>query len=156
MPRNQAIQLAKDRGLDLVEVNRNHDPPVCKIFDFGKYKYNKQKQQKAAKKKQTTIQTKELKFRPEISEHDYNVKVKHAREFLTTNKKVKLTLKFRGRQIIYADRGRDLLNRIADDLKDISVCDKKPSRMGKIMTLTLSPRKGNKQKGGNIAENKDQ
>ena len=156
MPRDDAVRLAKSKGLDLVEVNSEHYPPVCKILDYGKHLYMKHKQEKLAKKKQKVIQIKELKFGPEISEHDYNVKVRHAREFLTDDKKVKLTVKFRGREIIYIDKGINLLNRIAKDLEDIAICEKKPIRIGKTVFLLLAPtKKSTKQKGGPVAEDKN-
>ncbi len=155
MARDDAIKIAKERGLDLVEVNTEHDPPVCKILDFGKQLYVKHKQQRMAKKKQKTVQIKELKFGPKISEHDYGVKIRHAREFLTESKKVKLTLKFRGREIIYADKGRELLNKMAQELSDISIYEKKPVRMGKIITIMLAPKSATKKRGGAGAKNKN-
>ncbi len=155
MPRDDAVKLAKERGLDLVAVNIEHIPPVCKILDYGKYIYMKNKQQKISKKKQRIIQIKELKFGPEISEHDYNVKIKHAREFLMEDKKVKLTVKFRGREIIYSDKGRELLLKIAQELQDISVCERQPVKIGKIISLMLAPKNITKQRGGAVAKNKD-
>jgi len=155
MPRDDAVKLAKERGLDLVAVNIEHIPPVCKILDYGKHLYTKHKQQKLARKKQRIIQIKELKFGPEISEHDYNVKIKHAREFLMDDKKVKLTVKFRGREIIYSDKGIKLLNKITEELQDISVCEKKPVSIGKVMYVMVAPKNISRQRGGNIAENKD-
>jgi translation initiation factor IF-3 len=155
LPRDEAIKIAKERGLDLVEVNSNHVPPVCKILDFGKHLYMKHKQQKLAKKKQKIIQIKELKFGPEISEHDYNFKIKHAREFLTEGKKVKLTVKFRGREIIYSEKGIELLNKMAKELSDISEIEKKPVRIGKIISIMLSPTGSSKRKGGEIAKDKN-
>jgi translation initiation factor IF-3 len=155
MQRDDAIRLAKERGLDLVEVNNTHYPPVCKILDYGKHLYLKHKQDKMAKKKQRVIQIKEIKFGPEISEHDYNFKIKHAREFLTEDKKVKLTVKFRGREIIYAEKGIELLNKMARELEDVSIYEKKPIRMGKIISIMLAPKPGTKRRGGAGAENKN-
>lgn len=155
IPRDDAIKLAKQKGLDLVEVNSEHHPPVCKILDYGKHLYMKHKQQRIAKKKQKVIQIKELKFGPKISEHDYNVKIKHAREFLMEEKKVKLTVKFRGREIIYSSKGIELLNRIAQELQDVSFREKDPVRIGKIISLMLAPRNIKKQRGGGVAEDKD-
>lgn len=155
MPRDEAIRKAKERGLDLVAVNIKTDPPVCKFLDYGKHLYIKHKQEKLAKKKQKTIQVKELKFGPEISEHDYNFKIKHAREFLTEEKKVKLTVKFRGREIIYADKGIELLNKMAKELEDISIYERKPVRMGKIISIVLGPKPTVKKKGGASAKDKN-
>jgi translation initiation factor IF-3 len=156
MPRDDAIRLAKERGLDLVAVNIKAIPPVCKFLDYGKHLYLKHKQEKLAKRKQKTIQVKELKFGPKISEHDYNFKIKHAREFLTEEKKVKLTVKFRGREIIYADKGIELLNKMAKELEDVAVYERKPVRTGKIISIILGPKPTAKKKGGASAENKDQ
>lgn len=155
MPRDEAIRIAKERGLDLVAVNIRTEPPVCKILDYGKHLYLKHKEEKLAKKKQRTVQIKELKFGPEISEHDYNFKIKHAREFLTEDKKVKLTMKFRGREIIYADKGIELLNKMARELEDVSIYERKPVRMGKIISIILGPKPTTKRRGGASAENKN-
>jgi translation initiation factor IF-3 len=156
MPRDEAIRIAKERGLDLVAVNIKSIPPVCKFLDYGKHLYMKHKQEKLAKKKQRTIQVKELKFGPEISEHDYNFKIRHAREFLTEDKKVKLTVKFRGREIIYAEKGIELLNKMAKELEDVSIYERKPIRMGKIISIILGPKPTIKKRGGAGAENKNQ
>jgi len=155
MPRDDAVKLAKERGLDLIAVNKEHIPPVCKILDYGKHLYTKRKQQRMAKKKQKIVHIKELKFGPEISEHDYNVKIKHAREFLVSEKKVKLTVKFRGREIIYSQRGRELLSKMAKELEDISICERNPIRIGKIIYIMLAPKIIIRQKGGDIAKDKD-
>jgi translation initiation factor IF-3 len=155
MPRDEAIRIAKERGLDLVAVNIKSIPPVCKFLDYGKHLYMKHKQEKLAKKKQRTIQVKELKFGPEISEHDYNFKIRHAREFLTEDKKVKLTVKFRGREIIYAEKGIELLNKMAKELEDVSIYERKPIRMGKIISIILGPKPTTKKRGGAGAENKN-
>ncbi len=156
MPRDEAIRIAKERGLDLVAVNIKNNPPVCKFLDYGKHLYMKHKQEKLAKKKQKTIQVKELKFGPKISEHDYNFKVRHAREFLSEDKKVKLTVKFRGREIIYADKGIELLNKMAKELEDVSIYERKPIRMGKIISIILAPKPTIKKRGGAGAKNKDE
>lgn len=155
MPRDDAIKIAKERGLDLVEVSGDHQPPVCKFVDFGKQLYIKHKQQRLAKKKQRVVQTKELKFGPKISDHDFDVKLKHAREFLSDDKKVKLTVKFRGREIIYSNVGIQLLDKMAQQLADISAREKQPFRMGKIISLMLAPKHTAKQRGGAVAKNKD-
>lgn len=156
MPRDEAIRIAKERGLDLVAVNIKNNPPVCKFLDYGKHLYMKHKQEKLAKKKQKTIQVKELKFGPEISEHDYNFKIRHAREFLNDDKKVKLTVKFRGREIIYADKGIELLNKMAQELEDVSTIERKPVRMGKIISIILAPKPATKKRGGADAKSKDE
>lgn len=155
MPRDNAIKIAKERGLDLVVVSSDHQPPVCKIIDFGKQLYIKHKQQRLAKKKQKVVQIKELKFGPKISENDYGVKLRHAREFLTEDKKVKLTVKFRGREIIYANKGIQLLNKMAQELSEISIREREPFRIGKFISLMLAPKHTTKQRGGAVAKNKD-
>ncbi len=140
MPSKQAVDLAMDMGFDLVEVAPDADPPVCRILDYKKFIYEKKKKEKEAKKKQHTVSLKELRFRPHTDDHDYNFKVKHAREFITSGNKVKATVQFRGRDIIYSDKGKELLERFAEDLEDISKVESKPTLEGKRMFLIVAPK----------------
>ena len=112
LPLNKAIQIAKEEGLDLIEISPNANPPVCKIMDMGKYKYDLQKKANVAKKKQKVVALKEIKMRPGTDVHDYNFKVKNAKKFLTNKDKVKFTVKFKGREMQHVQLGRDLMNRI--------------------------------------------
>lgn len=129
-----------DMGFDLVEVAPDADPPVCRILDYKKFIYEKKKKEKEAKKKQHTVSLKELRFRPHTDDHDYNFKLKHAREFITSGNKVKATVQFRGRDIIYSDKGKELLDRFAEDLEDISKVESKPTLEGKRMFLIVAPK----------------
>jgi len=128
-------------NLDLVEVAPEADPPVCRILDYKKFIFEKKKKEKEAKKKQHTVTLKELRFRPHTDDHDYNFKIKHAKEFLTEGNKVKATVQFRGRDIIYSDKGRELLDRFAGDLKDLGKVESKPTLEGKRMSLIIAPAK---------------
>lgn len=127
-------------GFDLVEVAPDADPPVCRVLDYKKFLYEKKKKEKEAKKRQHTITLKELRFRPHTDDHDYNFKVKHAREFLDSGNKVKATVQFRGRDIIYSDKGRELLQRLTEDLDDVSKVESNPTLEGKRMFLILAPK----------------
>ncbi|MEM8599891.1 MAG: translation initiation factor IF-3 [Bacteroidota bacterium] len=137
---DRALELAQRRGLDLVEIAPNADPPVCKIMDFGKYRYEQQKKIKEQRKKQARQgELKEVRFRPNTDDHDFGFKTKHAREFLEDGNKVKAWVQFRGRDIIYKDRGLDLLARFIEELQDIAKVDQAPQMEGRRMTLLLSP-----------------
>lgn len=140
----EALKLADQYELDLVEVAPDADPPVCKIIDFGKHSFEKKKREKEAKKKQHNVSVKELRFRPHTDDHDYDFKNRHARKFLQDGDKVKATVQFRGRDIIYSDRGEELLNRLAEDLSDISKVETPATLEGKRMSLVLTPAKNNK------------
>lgn len=142
MPIDKALEIAESFGLDLVEVAPNAKPPVCKVIDFGKFMYEKKKKEKEAKKKQHTVQVKELRFRPGTEEHDLNFKTRHAREFLENGDKVKATVQFRGRDMLYTERGEELLLNLAEELEDISEIESKPTMEGKRMIMMLSPSKG--------------
>lgn len=135
----QGIAVAEEAGLDLVEVSPNAKPPVCKVLDFGKYKYEQQKKASEARKKQKTVDVKEIKMRPNIEEHDYGVKLKNARRFITAENKVKVTLRFRGREMAHKDIAADLLKRFVDDLSDIAKVDLEPKMEGRQMIMVLSP-----------------
>jgi translation initiation factor IF-3 len=128
--------------MDLVEVAPNANPPVCKVIDFGKFMYEKKKKEKEAKKKQHTIQVKELRFRPTTDDHDLEFKTRHAREFLEGGDKVKATVQFRGRDMLYTDQGEVLLNNLAESLDDVSKVESKPTMEGRRMIMILSPSKG--------------
>lgn len=127
----------------MVEVAPDADPPVCKVIDFGKYMYEKKKKEKEAKKKQHTVQVKELRFRPNTDDHDLEFKTRHAREFLEGGDKVKATVQFRGRDMLYTERGKDLLLDLAEELNDISEIESKPNMEGRRMIMMLSPNKKN-------------
>lgn len=141
MPTGAAVEKALEKGYDLVEIAPQANPPVCKIMDFGKFKYEKAKKEKEAKKKQHVMHLKEVKFHPKTEQHDYNFKVDHARKFLLKGDRVKITVVFRGREIAYKDFGIDLLNRIEEDLKDIAVSEAKYKMEGKNMISTYIPDK---------------
>lgn len=138
------MEIARSYGLDLVEVAPNAKPPVCKVLDFGKYMYKKKKKEKEAKKKQHTVQVKELRFRPNTDDHDLEFKTRHAREFLEDGDKVKATVQFRGRDMLYTERGEELLLDLAEELGDISEIESKPNMEGRRMIMMLAP----KGKGG--------
>ena len=142
MPTSQAVEVAQNRGLDLVVISPNADPPVAKIMDFGKYRYEQQKKAKEQRKKQAKQgELKEVRFRPRTDDHDYGFKTKHAREFLEEGNKVKAWVQFRGRDIIYKDQGRDILERFIEDLSDISKVDQQPQMEGRRMSILLAPEK---------------
>lgn len=143
MSRSEALKIAREAGLDLVEVSPNTKPPVCKIMDYGKYLYEERKREK--KRKHSVGKLKELKLGLKIDEHDYNVKLRQAREFLSNSNKVRVRLKFRGREVIYTDRGREVLMRFAKDLEDISNIEQPPTMEGKFMIFLLSPKHSTKQ-----------
>jgi translation initiation factor IF-3 len=154
--RNEALKMAREAGLDLVEVSPHTRPPVCKIMDYGKHMYEERKKEK--KRKHSIVKLKELKLGLKIDEHDYNVKLRKAKEFLSNGNKVKVRLKFRGREVIYADRGKDVLMRFARDLEEISNIEQSPTREGRFMIFLLSPKQGTKQhtQDKEYAKNKDE
>jgi len=138
----EALDLAQNEyGLDLVEVAPNAQPPVCRIMDYGRWKYEQEQKLKKAKKHQQTIVIKELKIRPKIGEHDLQVKLKHAREFLQKGNKVKITLRFRGREIVHQDLALKLLERIASELSELAMVEAKPKLEGRFMVMMLAPKK---------------
>ncbi len=140
MPTQEALQLADEQGLDLVEVAPNERPPVCRIMDYGKYKYQRSKRQQQAKKKQKVILVKEIKLRPKTEEHDYQFKTQHVRRFLQDGHKVKVTVIFRGREMAHTELGRRVLDRIIVDLEDVATVEQMPKQEGRNMTLVLSTR----------------
>lgn len=135
----EAVRIAEDRGLDLVEVSPNAEPPVCKIVDGGKYKYEQQKKKAAAKKNQKVVEVKEIKIRPVTGENDYQVKLKSARRFLEEGNKVKITLRFRGRELSHQELGEKMLLRMVADLVGLGKADFQPKLEGKQMLVMISP-----------------
>lgn len=135
---SEALEMARERGLDLVEVAPEASPPVCKIMDYGKYKYKQSKKEKDAKKKQHVIQVKEIRLRPKIEEHDFNFKTDHARKFLEKGNKVKATVLFRGRELSYKDAAKDLLHKMAEELEDIAKIEREPLMEGRMMIMYLT------------------
>ncbi len=139
MPTEKAINLAIDEGLDLVEVSPTSRPPVCRIMDFGKYKYEKSKRAKLTKKKQHVVHVKEIKLRPKTEEHDFQFKKKHALEFLEKHNKVKFTVFFRGREFDHQELGHRILARMREELAEAGVVEKAPQFEGRVMTMVMSP-----------------
>ena len=136
---NEAIAIAKKEGLDLIEIAPNAKPPVCKIIDIGKYKYDLQKKANKAKKKQKVVELKEIKLRPVTDVHDYNFKIKNAQKFLTKGDKVKFIVKFKGRELQHANLGVDLMKRIQEDTKIVGKTDQSPKFEGKQMIMVIQP-----------------
>ena len=136
----EALRLAEEKQLDLVEISPAAKPPVCKIMDFGKYKYEQSKREKEARKKQKIICVKEVKLRPNIEDHDFEVKAKNAIRFLKEGDKVKATIIFRGREIVHTQLGQKLLTRLAERVQDISLVERQPTLEGKNMIMILSPK----------------
>ena len=134
----EGLKKADEAGLDLVEVSPNAKPPVCKILDYGKYKYEEQKKAAEARKKQKTVDVKEVKIRPGIEEHDYQVKMRNARKFLTNGDKVKVTMRFRGREMAHQHIGMDLLKRMIEELADVGKVDLEPKMEGRQIIMVLS------------------
>src|SRR5688572_6835253 len=137
--RDEALALAHERDLDLVEVAANADPPVCRIMDYGKYRYEQEQKAKTARKHQSQIHVKEIKFRPKIGVHDYETKKGHVVRFLNNRAKVKVTIMFRGREQSHPERGRDLLMRLAEDVKDLGEIESPPIQDGRNMVMVLAP-----------------
>tara|TARA_Y100001970_G_C14204015_1_gene842818 strand:+ start:284 stop:772 length:489 start_codon:yes stop_codon:yes gene_type:complete len=140
VPINQGLEMAEESGLDLVEVSPNASPPVCKILDYGKYKYEAQKKANEARKKQKTIDVKEIKMRPGIEEHDYQVKMRSVRKFLDHGDKVKMTIRFRGREMAHQDLGMRVLDRVRDDLEEFVKIEQFPKTEGRLMTMVVAPK----------------
>ena len=135
----RAMEMAEEAGLDLVEISPNAAPPVCKIMDFGKFKYEQQKRESEARKKQKIIEVKEVKFRPNTDTHDYDVKMRSVFKFLDGGDKVKITLRFRGREMAHQNLGRELLLRVAEDITDHGKVDSMPKMEGRQMIMMISP-----------------
>ncbi len=146
---SDAIEAAYQEELDLVEVAPSANPPVCRIMDYGKYKYEQAKNRREARKRQKTVQVKEVKMRPKIEEHDFNVKKRNAIRFLEDGDKVKVTIMFRGREVVHSSLGHDLLERLARDVYDISIVERAPVLEGHNMVMVLAPRRSS----GEVDEN---
>jgi translation initiation factor IF-3 len=140
LPIRKALESAVEHGLDLVEISPNADPPVCKIMDYGRYKYEQTKKQQEAKKKATTFQLKEIKVRPKTGEHDLQVKIGHIKKFLTKKDKVKVTVMFRGREITLSSLGRELLERISEETAEMAVIEQSPKFEGRTLVMVLAPK----------------
>ena len=135
-----ALEIADEAGLDLVEVSPQVSPPVCKVLDYGKYKYEQQKKANEARKKQKTIDVKEIKMRPSIDEHDYQVKMKNVRKFLNHGDKVKMTIRFRGREMAHQDLGLRVLTRVREELEEIIKIEQMPRTEGRLMVMVITPK----------------
>jgi translation initiation factor IF-3 len=149
MNTREAVQLARGKGLDLVEVAAQADPPVCRIIDYGKFQYEAKKKANEAKKKQVTITVKEVKFRPSTDEHDYNYRMKHAREWLQDGDKVKATIWFRGREMTHRELGSRILEKLEQDLSDVGEVEARPRMEGNQMFIIVAPKR---HKGGAAAK----
>lgn len=141
LQRQDAINMAKEAGLDLVEVAATSDPPVCRIMDYGKFKYEQQKKKADAKKRQSVVQIKEIKVRPKTDDHDYETKLKHIRRFLEDGDRCKVTVFFRGREIVHKDRGVAILDRMVQDLADVAKVEQEPRAEGRTLQMLLVPKK---------------
>ena len=140
MSRREALNRAVETGLDLVEVSPNAEPPVCKILDYGKFKYEEQKKKNEARKKQKIIEVKEIKLRPSIDDHDYDVKMRAMNKFIEEGDKVKVTMRFRGRELAHQDIGMNVLMRVRDDLDQIAKVEQMPRMEGRQMVMVMAPR----------------
>ncbi len=140
MTPRDAMKLAEDVGLDLVEVSPNAKPPVCKIIDYGKFQYEKNKRAREARKKQSKVVLKGMQFRPDTAEHDYQFKKRHVEDFLKNGWKVRATVRFRGREMLHTDLGRNLLSRLRDDLEELADIEQPPRMETRIMSMTLTPK----------------
>ena len=138
-PIRQALTLAEEAGLDLVEINPRAEPPVCRIMDFGKFKYEQKKQANAAKKKQKVIEVKEIKFRPKTDSHDFDFKMKHVKRFIEEGNKAKITIRFRGREMAHPEIAARLLDRVVEEVKDMVVIEQSYRMEGRTMTMILAP-----------------
>ncbi len=142
LPTHEALRLAEEKGLDLVEISPRAFPPVCRIMDYGKYKYEEAKKKQQARKRASTVETKEIKFRPKTEEHDMAFKVKHVRRFLEGGNKVRLAVVFRGREITHPQTGMNVLNRVVEMCNDIAVVEATPNMEGRRMIMVIAPKPG--------------
>ena len=142
MATRDGVKLAEDTGLDLVEISPNATPPVCRIMDYGKYKYQMSKKAHEAKKKQAVIHLKEVKLRSGTDEHDFQFKMRHVERFLADGDKAKITIVFRGRELAHIDLGREMLKRVADTIKDKGIIEQQPKMEGKSLTMVIAPAAG--------------
>ena len=141
VPIEEAQRIAEEASLDLVEISPQAEPPVCKVMDYGKFRFEEQKKRQASRKKQKQIQVKEIKFRPGTDIGDYNVKLRNLTKFLTEGDKVKVTLRFRGREMAHQELGRDLLKRVENDLQELGTVEQFPKMEGRQMVMVLAPKK---------------
>jgi translation initiation factor IF-3 len=139
VPTHQALQMARERGLDLMEISPNAQPPVCKITDYGKFKYEKKKKEHLAKKKQTVIKVKEIQLRPQTEEHDLEYKFRNVRQFLEDGDKAKISIQFRGREITYVDQGYKIMKQLIELVKDVAMVEATPKLEGKKLIMVLAP-----------------
>jgi translation initiation factor IF-3 len=153
MPTEQALRYAQDKDLDLVEVAPEARPPVCRVLDYSKYKYEQAQKQKQARKHQQQITIREIKFRPKIAQADYDTKKRHVERFLRHKDKVKITIMFRGREVTHPERGERLLNRLAEELQELAIIEQRPITEGRNMTMLLGPSKA--VLAGTLDENGD-
>ena len=151
--REEALELAEEKNLDLVLISPNADPPVCKILDYGKYRYEAQKREKDAKKKQKTIQVKEIRLSTFIEEHDIQVKANTAAKFLRDGDKVKVSLRFRGRELGHTDLGREVMDKFAELTSEVSTVEKKPVMEGRSLTMFLAPKSEKEREKEKAAKN---
>jgi len=142
MATQQALKMAREQGLDLVEINPKASPPVCKILDFGKFKYDEKKKARETKRKQSTVEVKEVKMRPKTDDHDLDFKARAARRFIEGGNKVKFTVRFRGREITHPEKARDQLNWIVGQCHDIANVETRPNMEGRTMTMIMAPKPG--------------
>ena len=138
--KEEGLEIALDAELDLVEISPNADPPVCKVLDYGKYKYEAQKKANEARKKQKVIDVKEIKMRPGIDEHDYQVKMRSVRRFLDEGDKVKMTIRFRGREMAHQELGMKVLDRVREDVDELAKVEQFPKSEGRLMTMVIAPK----------------
>lgn len=156
MTPEEGIRIAEEKGLDLVEVAPHASPPVCRIMDYGKYMYEQKKRAREAKKHRRSAELKEIKLRYDTAEHDYNFKIRHAEEFLRSGKRVKVTIVFRGREIVHSELGRKMLERVISDLSGVANVEQPPKMDGRTMSTLLSPRQEILREGGRDAQDEDE
>lgn len=142
MSSSEALRMAQDRGLDLVEVNPKAEPPVCKVMDYGKFKYEEKKKANEQRKRQTTVELKEVKVRPKTDEHDLDTKIKHIKRFLEEGNKAKITVRFRGREVTHPEKGREVVDDIIKALEGLIVVEQMPLMEGKAMTALIAAKPG--------------
>jgi len=138
--KEEGLEIALDAGLDLVEISPSADPPVCKVLDYGKHKYEAQKKANEARKKQKVIEVKEIKMRPGIDEHDYQVKMRSVQRFIDDGDKVKMTMRFRGREMAHQELGKKVLDRVRDDVDEVAKVEQFPKSEGRLMTMVIAPK----------------
>lgn len=140
VPTREALLLAQKRGVDLVEVSPQAQPPVCRVMDYGKFKFEQAKKEKQARQNQTNTKVKEVKFHTNVEEHDYQTKLRHIREFLDEGHRVKISLMFRGRENAHQELGYEVVKRVVADCADIATSDREPQKMGRFLTILISPK----------------